>query len=87
LSCDREISAANVRLSAPTGALATIRGHKKIQRLRPTGYLTELPVEHKVVRSLPRSRGCGALVFADESAEGKDNAFIDEEARSLPDPT
>jgi len=29
-------------------ALAGIRGHQKIQRSRPTGYLTELPVEHKV---------------------------------------
>ena len=27
-------------------ALAGIRGHQKIQRSRPTGYLTELPVEH-----------------------------------------
>jgi len=29
-------------------ALAGIRGHQKIQRSRPTGYLTELPVEHRV---------------------------------------
>ena len=29
-------------------ALAGIRGHQKIQRLRPSGYLTELPVEHRV---------------------------------------
>jgi DNA excision repair protein ERCC-2 len=29
-------------------ALAGIRGHQKIQRSRPTGYLTELPVEHAV---------------------------------------
>lgn len=29
-------------------ALAGIRGHQKIQRSRPTGYLTELPVEHHV---------------------------------------
>lgn len=29
-------------------ALAGIRGHQKIQHSRPTGYLTELPVEHKV---------------------------------------
>jgi DNA excision repair protein ERCC-2 len=29
-------------------ALAGIRGHQKIQRSRPTGYLTELPVEYKV---------------------------------------
>lgn len=29
-------------------ALAGIRGHQKIQRSRPTGYLTELPVEHPV---------------------------------------
>ena len=29
-------------------ALAGIRGHQKIQRSRPTGYLTELPVEHKI---------------------------------------
>lgn len=29
-------------------ALAGIRGHQRIQRSRPTGYLTELPVEHKV---------------------------------------
>src|ERR1035438_814075 len=28
-------------------ALAGIRGHQKIQRSRPTGYLTELPVEYK----------------------------------------
>ena len=28
-------------------ALAGIRGHQKIQRSRPTGYLTELPVEHR----------------------------------------
>ena len=27
-------------------ALAGIRGHQKIQRSRPSGYLTELPVEH-----------------------------------------
>jgi DNA excision repair protein ERCC-2 len=27
-------------------ALAGIRGHQSIQRSRPTGYLTELPVEH-----------------------------------------
>jgi DNA excision repair protein ERCC-2 len=26
----------------------TIRGHQKIQRSRPTGYLTELPVEHRI---------------------------------------
>jgi len=29
-------------------ALAGMRGHQKIQRSRPTGYLTELPVEHQV---------------------------------------
>jgi len=29
-------------------ALAGIRGHQKIQRSRPTGYLTELPVEQTV---------------------------------------
>jgi DNA excision repair protein ERCC-2 len=29
-------------------ALAGIRGHQKIQRSRPTGYLAELPVEYKV---------------------------------------
>jgi len=29
-------------------ALAGIRGHQKIQRSRPTGYLTELSVEHRV---------------------------------------
>jgi DNA excision repair protein ERCC-2 len=29
-------------------ALAGIRGHQKIQRSRPSGYLTELPVEHRV---------------------------------------
>lgn len=29
-------------------ALAGIRGHQKIQRSRPTGYLTELPIEYKV---------------------------------------
>src|ERR1039457_641374 len=29
-------------------ALAGIRGHQKIQRSRPTGYLTELPVEYHV---------------------------------------
>jgi DNA excision repair protein ERCC-2 len=29
-------------------ALAGIRGHQKIQRSRPTGYLTELPVEQRV---------------------------------------
>ena len=29
-------------------ALAGIRGHQKIQRSRPTGYLTELPVEHRM---------------------------------------
>jgi len=29
-------------------ALAGIRGHQKIQRSRPPGYLTELPVEHRV---------------------------------------
>ena len=29
-------------------AVAGIRGHQKIQRSRPTGYLTELPVEYRV---------------------------------------
>jgi Rad3-related DNA helicase len=29
-------------------ALVGIRGHQKIQRSRPSGYLTELPVEHRV---------------------------------------
>jgi DNA excision repair protein ERCC-2 len=29
-------------------ALAGIRGHQKIQRSRPPGYLTELPVEHRL---------------------------------------
>jgi DNA excision repair protein ERCC-2 len=29
-------------------ALAGIRGHQKIQRSRPTGYLTELPLEYRV---------------------------------------
>lgn len=29
-------------------ALAGIRGHQKIQRSRPSGYLTEVPVEHDV---------------------------------------
>lgn len=29
-------------------ALAGIRGHQKIQRSRPTGYLTELPVEYQM---------------------------------------
>src|ERR1017187_10928997 len=29
-------------------ALAGVRGHQKIQRYRPAGYLTELPVEHRV---------------------------------------
>lgn len=29
-------------------ALAGIRGHQKIQRSRPSGYLTELPVEYRV---------------------------------------
>ena len=29
-------------------ALAGIRSHQKIQRSRPSGYLTELPVEHRV---------------------------------------
>jgi DNA excision repair protein ERCC-2 len=29
-------------------ALAGIRGHQKIQRSRPTGYQTEIPVEHRV---------------------------------------
>ena len=29
-------------------ALAGIRGHQKIQRSRPTGYLTELPVAYRV---------------------------------------
>ena len=29
-------------------AIAGIRGHQKIQRSRPTGYLTELPVEYRV---------------------------------------
>jgi DNA excision repair protein ERCC-2 len=29
-------------------ALAGICGHQKIQRSRPSGYLTELPVEHRV---------------------------------------
>ena len=29
-------------------AVAGIRGHQKIQRSRPTGYLTELPLEHSI---------------------------------------
>jgi Rad3-related DNA helicase len=29
-------------------AIAGTRGHQKIQRSRPTGYLTELPVEHRM---------------------------------------
>src|ERR1700684_708046 len=29
-------------------ALAGIRGHQKIQRSRPTGYLTELPIEYRL---------------------------------------
>src|SRR5208283_1558853 len=29
-------------------AIAGIRGHQKIQRSRPTGYLTEQPVEYRV---------------------------------------
>lgn len=32
----------------PDRALAGIRGHQKIQHSRPTGYFTELPVEHRV---------------------------------------
>ena len=32
----------------PDRALAGIRGHQKIQRSRPAGYQTEIPVEHSV---------------------------------------
>ena len=32
----------------PERALAGIRGHQKIQRARPAGYQTEIPVEHSV---------------------------------------
>jgi len=33
----------------PERALAGIRGHQEIQRSRPAGYQTEIPVEHSVV--------------------------------------
>ncbi len=50
-------------------ALAGIRGHQKIQRSRPTGYLTELPVEHQVeveeFTLLIRGRIDGLLITSD----------------------
>jgi len=50
-------------------ALAGIRGHQKIQRSRPTGYLTELPVEHKVAADeftlLVRGRIDGLLITSE----------------------
>ncbi len=40
-------------------ALAGIRGHQKIQRSRPTGYLTELPVDRvPQPRPAPVMRKC-----------------------------
>ncbi len=49
-------------------ALAGIRGHQKIQRSRPTGYLTELPVEFSVETEeftlLIRGRIDGLLITA-----------------------
>jgi DNA excision repair protein ERCC-2 len=50
-------------------ALAGIRGHQKIQRSRPTGYLTELPVEYHVeideFTLLIRGRIDGLLITSD----------------------
>ena len=50
-------------------ALAGIRGHQKIQRSRPSGYLTELPVEHTVETEeftlLIRGRIDGLLITTD----------------------
>ena len=50
-------------------ALAGIRGHQKIQRSRPTGYLTELPVEHREETAeftlLIRGRIDGLLITAE----------------------
>jgi len=50
-------------------ALAGIRGHQKIQRSRPTGYLTELPVEYRVevdeFTLLIRGRIDGLLITAE----------------------
>src|SRR4249920_2979553 len=50
-------------------ALAGIRGHQKIQRSRPSGYLTELPVEHRVevdeFTLLIRGRIDGLLITSD----------------------
>jgi DNA excision repair protein ERCC-2 len=36
----------------PDRALAGIRGHQKIQRTRPAGYATEIPVEHSIETDL-----------------------------------
>jgi hypothetical protein len=51
-------------------ALAGIRGHQKIQRSRPTGYLTELPVEYRVETDEftlhIRGRIDGLLITSDE---------------------
>lgn len=51
-------------------AMAGIRGHQKIQRLRPAGYQTEVPVEHTIDAGdfVLRIRGRidGLLVTADE---------------------
>jgi len=51
-------------------ALAGIRGHQKIQRSRPTGYLTELPLETRVETDeftlLIRGRIDGLLVSSEQ---------------------
>ena len=51
-------------------ALAGIRGHQKIQRSRPTGYLTELPLEYQVETEeftlLIRGRIDGLLVTSQQ---------------------
>ena len=51
-------------------AVAGIRGHQKIQRSRPTGYLTELPLEHSIETEeftlLIRGRIDGLLITSDQ---------------------
>src|SRR5664279_4940352 len=51
-------------------ALAGIRGHQKIQRSRPSGYLTELPVQHRVETDeftlLIRGRIDGLLITSEQ---------------------
>jgi Rad3-related DNA helicase len=51
-------------------AVAGIRGHQQIQRSRPTGYLTELPLEHSIETEeftlLIRGRIDGLLITSQE---------------------